>query len=592
MARTKRRGGRARRRRVLALTPSPGKKPTPHRLALHNAVLSVRRHLGMAKSGVSMAFIERAVAGRRGLTFDAVKGAVRRNELNGGRMHGRDLLSDADEQAVVAMVKAAAGQHAHVQPADVIGAAREVFKLGPSWRGWSWYAGIKMRYPDVFRLLKAKPIKANRVSRNVVGEMEQFLGVAAPLMESGRYPSWAIINADESLIFSNPQSVSGVRIVPAGYDRDTTMDRSNPKGCVVPFLLASGEVLCVFIVLPAKTDHRKKGWTEAEGQYAGRVVEAPRPAHGDYPIYYIFTGSGRVNAKAWTSMLEKVHACHERLWPGLEKLLLADVLDVHQELRPLLAWTRLGNRMICLPNGCTAFAQPADQYVFATFRSVLVRLMRTRGPLPAGDVGALVPIVYQALKDATSKAAVKASFAKTGIFPWSQARLLSAARKAAGDAISVSPAERAAELAAAVVFRRQAQDDPTQRAKHVKATVQKNRVYEDWELIRMGQAQEAAAQVKAAAAKEKAVAKAAKAKVKAQKGKGGRGRGGVRGSKRKKSSAATADEGSFQCGVCRAEWDGSEAWFWCEVCDAYGVCLAHDDAQELAEDHEMECEGK
>jgi len=144
------------------------------------------------------------VAGRHGLSTEALRAKVRRYQASGGRRHGRDLLTDEEEAGVVAFVRAAAAQHMHATPADVIRAVSIVMKKSPDWNGWSWYAGIKKRHPDVFKLRKTKPIKLARVEKDVVEETTRYIEVAGPLIKNGGFPSSAILHADETQLSPLP----------------------------------------------------------------------------------------------------------------------------------------------------------------------------------------------------------------------------------------------------------------------------------------------------------------------------------------------------------------------------------------------------
>jgi hypothetical protein len=421
------------------------------------------------------------VGAKYGVTAEALRAAHRRYTANGGKQHGNDLLTDKEEAGLVALARAAATAHVHMRPVEVIEVTRQVFKRSPQWDGWSWYEGLRGRHPDVFRHLTTKPIKANRVDPVAIDEVEAMIEQMGPLIRSGVFADHAILVADESLFYSSPHARAGVCIAPKNCTADFVLNRDYPKGSILPFAAANGEVVAVFLVMEAKSDGRKN-FEPGVAEYKGYVVEQTGLKSEGPPVFYLFTSSGRVNAAAWTSMLECVHEVHERTHPGTTKLLICDVLDVHQAWTSLSKWIELGNRTVFVANGCTAWAQVLDQFPFALFRKEITRLARA-SPVKAFTAGEMVPIVYKAVQASLTRRAIVDSFRSTGTFPFNPSRLRQLARLVTVGPSSSSAEGVAAEAAAALVLRRSGLVAAPKNAKKVAATVLLNRVYNDFELI-------------------------------------------------------------------------------------------------------------
>lgn len=503
--------------------------------ARRSALASLRRRDQVRGRGRSRAAIERAVALKHGLTWPQLHAMYARFQRNGGKSHGRQLLSDEDEGAVLDFITGAAWARDAVVPADVIHAVREAFKLGASWDGWKWWTSFQRRHRKVLKRRKVKPIHSRRVRPVVLDDMKAFLSDYKKVLAETAVPLHMVLSMDESLITDQPGRVAGLRLVPPGAPTDLRLKRENPKGCIVPVLNAAGGTPAVFIVLAAGGKLSKKDESRPR-LYKGAVVSRDRMLRGEPTIYYLFTPTGWVTGPAWLAIVDAVVELHELLYPGLNLLVLADQNGPHQYGPAVLKLLRAGHRCLLLPPGCTAFAQPADRAAFAVYKNNLNHVYRQAGQTPR-SYQELIPILVKAVQQSFSVACVRNSWADSALFPLDEPRLIYNCRLAIA-ADKSTPVLTAAQLAAAHVIQQARDVVPRGVVRTGAAPVQHNRTYMDWQLVDLFDKAAKEKEAKEARKQERARAKAARAaKGKVKKAPK---RGESRAAKRQRVAAAAA----------------------------------------------------
>ena len=225
-----------------------------------------------------------------------------------------------------------------------------------------------------------------------------------------------------------------MRLVSKAYRKSGTRGkREHQHSSIVPFVSVAGEVISVFYVLASKPGEK--------------LVSVPHfkslRDHTSYREYFLITPTGYTNNEVFPAMVAQFEEDFHRLYPGVRALVYLDRLGSHTTKQLLATIEGKMVSLVLFPAGTTQFLQPLDDAVFGLFKTKL-RMHRDRlltaNPLRCLMAeNALLTAMMLAIHESLTPAPIKASFLKTGIYPWNPEKILAAARLAYPDVDFVDP---------------------------------------------------------------------------------------------------------------------------------------------------------
>ena len=378
-----------------------------------------------------------AVAGEYGFTFTKVQNLVQRYNPDKEahlRLHKRNTLTFEQEARAVGIIL---GMANIAKPLDINGFLAIMEKLHEPEKltfGRKWFSGFLSRWSKQISRSHTLLISAGRSSPNNLQAVKQFIKFLDDYEPRIGAPATAVFNVDETRVALNEAKRAGVRLVSKAYRKSGTRGkREHQHSSIVPFVSAAGEGISVFYVLASKPGEK--------------LVSVPHfkslRDHTSYREYFLITPTGYTNNEVFPAMVAQFEEDFHRLYPGVRALVYLDRLGSHTTKQLLATIEGKMVSLVLFPAGTTQFLQPLDDAVFGLFKTKL-RMHRDRlltaNPLRCLMAeNALLTAMMLAIHESLTPAPIKASFLKTGIYPWNPEKILAAARLAYPDVDFVDP---------------------------------------------------------------------------------------------------------------------------------------------------------
>ena len=109
-----------------------------------------------------------------------------RTSATGGvfdRTHGNQLLTNAEEDGISAVIQGFSLSNLDLSRAQIIHMVRDHFKLGHDWRGDSWFAGFLARHRLELHSGHPKAIAEKRTRKEILDYVKRFVSVMGALPE-------------------------------------------------------------------------------------------------------------------------------------------------------------------------------------------------------------------------------------------------------------------------------------------------------------------------------------------------------------------------------------------------------------------------
>jgi hypothetical protein len=331
------------------------------------------------------------------------------------KSHGNQLLSDHEENQLLALLRVLARAGTAWTQSQIIHFVRDYTNKPDTWSGWSFIAGFLFRHKDLVVPRSPKPTDIKRLQLKM-SDIEQFIEKAGSVLSEFKGDPNLIINVDETFAMSNhirhpdvivPAETVKACISQSGYDSLRS---------IVPFLGAGGRVWAVFFIFKKKPESKSKSILK-------QLIDDRSPK--SYSLFFATSKSGLVTKKLWKSIIERFV---EVLKPQIGKagaILLLDHLVSHEEgssLR-LLEQNKI-NTLFFIPHS-SHILQPADNVAFALLKRTIYNevhsLLQTYLANKVGPKFLIQQVIIEAIRKSLTKDTICASFRNTGIFPFDAA---------------------------------------------------------------------------------------------------------------------------------------------------------------------------
>jgi hypothetical protein len=309
----------------------------------------------------------------------------------------------------------------------------------------------------------------------------------------------------------------------------------------------------------------------------------------------------------------------------LRRVVFMDNLDAHKASVDTMRMLQNADIWVCfLPPNTTHFTAPLDDCVFATLRDALINELsqvRWIATKSVEHVVKMLTAVQTALQKALKPSLIIASYRHCGLVPFDENLIITRAERNVG-VVPTRPRSlpkgvmRAAAAAKRVIDRNRPLVTGDKFA--LVPVPDKDAVYTAQDLIDAAQRKKEAGEAKNAAAADKERVQTETKREKARKKLIAKGEAllkkkAVRVERLVKSVAskwlraaraahtAKARDADMRrrvanvCSRCGAHYTVAlkdQAWWTCEVCNAFSVCGKHDDSREVVEEHEASCTGR
>lgn len=354
------------------------------------------------------------VAKQFGMKPYAVKYKYYKNGGNNSKKHGNKLLTTLQEQRLLIVLLAFSTTNHPVTPNMVRAIVEHMFNFTPD-RSWC------RRYFKHFNA-KLKPRRSKHLSKKrncpeIRNETEKFIAA----VESGReiYPMNAdnVVNYDETRICYSTDGE--VVLDSADKERGNAMGRHPfTMGSLLPFVTASGEVLCNLWILKARPGKNDDELCDVKVVTQDKI----HPTRGDIERYYLFTETGYVDTHSFTKVIDKFAEVWARKHTGRVCWCFGDQLATHASYTITKLARDNDVLMYLLPANTSHFLQPLDSLPFANLKSHMKRNAyesawqnHFRGE-EAKEIA--FALAYAAEENALTPRILKSAFRRTGVFPW------------------------------------------------------------------------------------------------------------------------------------------------------------------------------
>jgi len=447
-------------------------------------------------------------------TESNVKEHYRRSGGNPEKTHGASALTQKQEKIVLSMciVYSAMQESLSVAELQWIVGAEYNLDLGRVWAN----RFIK-RYKEDLTARQTKLLSSKRTDARMAAHIKEFICQVGVVSEV--YPMTAdnTFNYDETVIWVGDNGT--MRLVHASYQRAQKHGpRGKSIGSMISFVCADGSVAMSVWIFKAKGMSDDIEDNELNAQFTVPDVPAQaRPRRGDWPRFYAYTETGYSNTVLHAAIMGKFCDIWAAGNPARRCYVFGDQLGAHKSVS--MVRDALRKRVMCwlLPANASHFIQPLDDAVFARFKQILGRAggkLRLRQDATTNEiVMAMFQAAFEAEKEAFTDRIIIRSFANTGIFPFSPARILHLADLNSGKMATETRAEHVQVMINSVshLF---CKDKKKTAMKQGKVRVQASTLFSPFELLAAHELEETE---KANKAKAKADAKEKEARERAAK---------------------------------------------------------------------------
>ena len=511
------------------------------------------------KRGMSERKAIKKVATKWKMSWGTVNGLYNRMKAHPGRAHGSRLLTDEQELALATIADARSLLHIPYTKREFIAVVHELHPSLAKNSLQSWFEDFARRWKSKISVRAAKRLSEPRVHPETLPNVKIWVQEFPAFLKRHGLKLKNIVNTDESRIRINLGPNGETAINTTRRNKASREEAKSTKyGTYLPFATPGGDIVMDVFIIPADM-------TGSEVPLLTRAAEEPRGAN---PTYWATSSSGYLDGDLWMQCVAKFKEVWSDFKPGVDSVILTDNLSAHREVETI-KWC-LQNRVhvFFLPANVTHFLNPLDNLCFTAFKRQLTNLIIKGASTIALKRQGLARATLEAATEARvalTPKVIKASWARVGIFPWDEDKILKEAKLNIAE-ISTEPGKKSTELDRAtkrVVEDLKKARDQDQAADGTPAKKRKKML-----LLFSGESIIAESQRQAAANKVLAETKAKKRTVKAK----------------AKSARHTAAEQRKQVRVahtCRGPhpnpakppvFRNGSKWTKCKTCDAFYLC--------------------
>jgi hypothetical protein len=346
----------------------------------------------------------------------AIKRELKRNDP-AVKSHPNNSLPILHEACMAGVLLHFDRKAAQLTDADVLKMAQSAFPDLATDLSLHWCKGFRTRFAPWLTKRKSSAIEAERVKgihrQHIQGFIDSYDSMKRFILEDGSN----LVNADEV-----PCAFAGVTSIQVysalGKPKCGSLNnKSEDVRTFIPFTAANGELLMLVVIFKAKVQG---------GQISQTPVDIPESWTNErknpFPILYAATGKGYVTNALWKSIMQHFGFVVAQQFGIKGCVLLVDNLAAHVNAENVAACSKQNIFMWMIPAHSSHFLQPNDNGVNAAAKSKAHELKRTeyraniiRGITPTAVVSS---ILLDAIEASITKRVVRASWYRTGIFPW------------------------------------------------------------------------------------------------------------------------------------------------------------------------------
>lgn len=275
-------------------------------------------------------------------------------------------------------------------------------------------------------LRAVKCLSSKRVTDSTFDHLKHFSIFLEDWYYRNKNKKYIIVNADETRITLDVKRANNKLIESLVKERPGyTGLNSNAVATYLPFI-SPKEILFSVFLLPID----KNNYVDLTLKLVNDVNKC------NHPVYFMGTRGGYVNSDAWTAILEVFQIFMKTKYPEYEICLFFDRLSSHMTIESLSFCKNANIDAICFPANSTHVIQPCDSLIFASFKNSIhkmVRNMMTFTEFGERKLGSLLLETANKAISAITPKVIAESFSRTGIYPFSKAKILSNSKKLSGE---------------------------------------------------------------------------------------------------------------------------------------------------------------
>ena len=348
---------------------------------------------------------------------------IQRNGVSVVKYDSFRLLSGIQDRALVTLCRMFAGSGYPVGSADIRSMVHDAFDVSPS---LTWVNEWLLRHKKELNFSYGKTLSKDRANPDAVGGVLDFAYQwnAAYEEEKKNISASNMFNYDESRMYFDTGKLVLKRVFRRAGRANIVLPRGHCLGSLVSFVSASGECLMHVWILSANFDD-ETGIADVQLHF-----EVRRSMRHRVPVYLGWTKTGYVDRDTLSVILEKFRSEWKLKYPlGRKCFVFSDQLRIHRD--PEIVKENMAENVFLwsLPANTSHITQPLDQYVFGTLkklfheRSQALALYASFTRQKVADL--LFQVALDCADDAFTSSSIRASFAKTKLWPWNFSEFIS-----------------------------------------------------------------------------------------------------------------------------------------------------------------------
>jgi hypothetical protein len=528
-----------------------------------------------SNSSQSLREVCRKVSEPYGIDPETLRSKYRRAEENESGHHGNQRFSDEEEAWLVGLLRALSTLNAASTQSSFIVATRKIMNLPESWDGWAWLKGFLARHNHELKLRTGQGLTKDRNMRRIPAEVDNFCQILEILHSHFTFRPEATFAADEVSLGFTQGDIGAKRIVAFEQEQANILFKAHYHySSAFPFFSASNSVIALFIFVKA---------VPGTGPVKLNIPETPDRLRSDFPVYFVFTETGRNNQEAFSAIMKVFTERVNLLWPDQPKLLYLD-RHCHMEERTILEAMKSNLHTAFLAPNTSFFAQVGDSTPNAAFKRDLRRSIEN--DLPSYSLRQKNPDhialkhVYAAAKRAFTHEVIADAWEKVGL--WRGGKFDGDYIRQRARTWSGSEAPEAldpvVQMSTEYFMELHEEIQPAVPTKKVTTRPKPNIVYTGDQVKENSKLRE---EEEKRLSQEKEFSKKRRNEEKE--------------AKESRKASRKEKKKINRCQICQKKWTNQKNWMLCEHCDEFSICKScwkQDASKAIMEDHESNCMSK
>lgn len=354
-----------------------------------------------------------------------------RFQSNGRKFDKRCIFKAEEELLFVAILESFSLINRPLDRQTFLSHVEAYLNLGHPWDASKWFRDFLNRHKHRISVKVVKSLTHNRFSSISIDYVNEFIKDYEKILVEKKIDENLIFNADECRISFVPKKMQIKGIESISKPMHSYIEPGNFRcATYIPFFNKS-KIYFQVIILPSD-GKTKVNISLSKYRYYTR--------NGIIPTYFATTTSGYLDSKTWVEIIKKFIEIIKNHEKNKNILILLDKLAIHSSFESVELLIKNRVHVLYIPAHCTHFLQPADQFVFSSFKQHLRKKYRKRMVMLRNQDKICLDLISN-IDEVTiriTEDVIKASWATTGLIPFEKEKILNRTKSFNGSTKNVT----------------------------------------------------------------------------------------------------------------------------------------------------------